>query len=426
MATRVIRAVLALLVALSWPAARAAAQPLGCAQMSFQDLVAWYPLNDGNGATAITDIHTSVNPTGPPHTGVPLPGPVGPVNPVNGPAPVAGLVGARALYFYGPNHFITVPADPQLDFGTGDFSIDAWIRIVDVFETAPGFMQPIVDKYNSATQTGFAFYVLGSTGPPVGAKGGSLALTINGVTFTTNPSAVVLPAPWANPLANTGPWHHVAVTVNRGLGLGRFYVDGVVVGTFIPPAAGSVNNQLSLLIGETRVQGPRGELAIDELQIFARELDGVEVGAIYGAGAAGKCRVTLAFVADVSERTLVPGQLLTATVGLSNPGLPGAADIFVGVLLPNGAILFLGEDGQFMGFGTLGDLASFKPAVTGVPLAAPFSVTIPSFFSYHWTGGEPHGTYWLLVFAARTGTLADGILADGDFLGMYATPFAYP
>jgi hypothetical protein len=416
---------LALLLALAGFPARASAQPPPCAQISFQDLVAWYPLNDGNGAAAITDIHTNVNPVGPPHIGTPQPGPVGPVNPANGPAPVVGLVGSGALYFYGgPGHFITVPPDPQLDFGAGDFSIDAWIRIVDVFETSSGFIQPIVDKYDGASQTGFAFYVLGSAAPPP-AKGGSLAVTINGITFTTNPNTAVLPAPWANPLANIGPWHHVAVTVNRTTGIGRFYVDAAIVGTFTPPA-GSVDNALPMLIGETRVPGPRGELAIDELQIFARELDKPEVGAIFNAGGSGKCRPTLAFVAEVSERTFAAGETLAATVGLSNPGLSGAADLFVGVLVPNGAIAFFGDEGQLIGFGTVGNLASFKPAVTGVPLAAPFSVTIPSFLTYVWTGSEPPGTYWLLVFAAKAGSLADGVLADGDFLGMYAVPFAYP
>jgi hypothetical protein len=61
------------------------------------------------------------------------------------------------MYFYGVGHTVTVPPHPQLDFGTGDFSIDAWIRPVDVSQTVGGFIHPIVDKLDPMPPAGFAF-----------------------------------------------------------------------------------------------------------------------------------------------------------------------------------------------------------------------------------------------------------------------------
>jgi hypothetical protein len=242
-------------------------------------MVAWYQLNDGAGATQISDIapppSSTVN-----NVGTPQPGPVGPPGPPPvGPAPVAGHVGG-ALYFYGP--YVEVAPDSELDFSTGDFSvdagvtafsIDAWVRIVQV---GPAFIQPIVDKFASSGGPGFAFYI----------RDQRLELNINGNTFVSTGAL----AAFADPLQNTGPWYHVAVTVEGGgrLGQGVFYLDGVQAGTFTP-SSGSVNNGLSLWIGATRVLGPRGEIAIDELEIFNRALLPSEIEAIYAAGSGGKC-----------------------------------------------------------------------------------------------------------------------------------------
>jgi hypothetical protein len=243
-------------------------------------MVAWYPFDSGTGTTQIHDIApppgSTVN-----NVGVPQPGAVGPPGPPPvGPAPVAGHVGT-ALYFYGP--YVEVAPHPELDFSHGDFtvdagvtafSIDAWVRIVPV---APPLIQPIVDKLGSPNGPGFAFYV----------RNQRLELNLNGTAFVSTGTL----AAFANPLLDTGPWYHVAVTVEGGgrVGQGAFYIDGVQVGTFTP-SAGSINNGSPLWIGETRLPGPRGELAIDELEVFNRALLPADVEAIHAAGATGKCK----------------------------------------------------------------------------------------------------------------------------------------
>jgi uncharacterized repeat protein (TIGR01451 family) len=236
------------------------------------DMVAWYPLDEQNGATTVSDIASPPASTVS-DTGTPKPGPVG----SGGPNPVPGKVGAGALYFFGP--FVEVPPSADLTF-TGDFSIDAWIRVVECGMSGGGVLAPIVDKWDPTTQTGFSLFV-----DQPSPSTGFLKLQLNNVLFTSTGS---LPT-GANPLANTGPWVHVAVTVNRTTGVGTFYINGAPAGTFTVPA-GSITNALTMLIGEIRVPGGRCELAIDELELFKRELTPKEVRDLFNADSAGKCR----------------------------------------------------------------------------------------------------------------------------------------
>jgi uncharacterized repeat protein (TIGR01451 family) len=236
------------------------------------DMVAWYPLDEQNGATTVSDIASPPASTVS-DTGTPKPGPVG----SGGPNPVPGKVGAGALYFFGP--FVEVPPSADLIF-TGDFSIDAWIRVVECGMSGGGVLAPIVDKWDPTTQTGFSLFV-----DQPSPSTGFLKLQLNNMLFTSTGS---LPT-GANPLANTGPWVHVAVTVNRTTGVGTFYINGAPAGTFTVPA-GSITNALTMLIGEIRVPGGRCELAIDELELFKRVLTPKEVQDLFNADSAGKCR----------------------------------------------------------------------------------------------------------------------------------------
>src|SRR3990172_11279597 len=156
-------------------------------------MVAWYHLDEVAGST-VQDIAPApwsmVN-----DFGTTKPGPLGPISGSSGPFPVPGHVGG-AHYFWGPvpgGHYeevAPVPANPsELDFGTGDFSIDAWIR-----DVGNGQKQAIVDKLfipiPPNNNVGFALYI----------EGWFLTLHLNGFTFPSTGQIT-----HANPMGNTGP-----------------------------------------------------------------------------------------------------------------------------------------------------------------------------------------------------------------------------
>jgi hypothetical protein len=231
-------------------------------------MVAWWKLDELSGATAVDDI-MGVN-----NQGVPNPG--GQVG-SSGPMPVAGEV-LGALYF--ATQYVEVPPQPELDFGPGDFSIDAWVKLVDCSHGTGGFFSTIVDKLSSGgTAPGFAFYL---DQPTLGVA--ILYLNINGTVFNSGSGTI--------PTLGSAAWAHIAVAVSRpslGSAVGTFYINGVAVGSPFTPPAGTVTNTASLWIGKSQSAGNICEFALDELELFNRALAQPEIDGIYQAGPKGKC-----------------------------------------------------------------------------------------------------------------------------------------
>jgi hypothetical protein len=134
----------------------------------------------------------------------------------------------------------------------------------------------------------------------------------------------------------------------------------------------------------------------------------------------------LSLLASVNPATVATGEMLAASVGVTNPGLPGAADFYLGILLPGGstAVFFTAAGGITLG--DIADTGSFRPIASGVPLGTPFSASVPNFLSYGWTGGEPHGAYVFFFVALQAGALTDGLLSSEDLLGVATANFAFP
>jgi hypothetical protein len=130
-------------------------------------------------------------------------------------------------------------------------------------------------------------------------------------------------------------------------------------------------------------------------------------------------------VASVNQATFVPGQTLTTTGGVTNPGIPGAADFYVGLLRPDGNVEFFTSLDTTV-FGNVDDLSSFQPIATSVSLAAPFTVTAPNFYTRPWTGNEPRGAYTFFVAAVKAGALGDGVVMSDEILGIATAPFSFP
>lgn len=196
---------------------------------------------------------------------------------INAPTTIAGVVG-NGLNFDGINDYVQSADQAWLNPGTGDFSIDAWIRPNAAAIT-------IVDKRLGTVPTlrGYSFFV----------SGGRIGLQL--ADGLTTPGFANYTSPILAPAVTNGSWHHVAVTVRRTVTTGiTWYYDGVAVGNSNPTArTGSLNNTSPLRIGTRTAVTPltgwfRG--GVDELEIFNRALSSAEVAGIFNAGANGKCK----------------------------------------------------------------------------------------------------------------------------------------
>ena len=119
----------------------------------------------------------------------------------------------------------------------------------------------------------------------------------------------------------------------------------------------------------------------------------------------------------VSFRT---GDLLTVSLGVENPGLPGAVvDFYFGAVLPDGdTVVFFTNPAFTSGVGSLAKPLTLQPIVAAVNLTTPFTFSEPAFFSYLWTGGEPPGGYLLFVAAVKPRALLDNRIDAGDIVAV--------
>ncbi|MCJ7423772.1 hypothetical protein MUP01_05835, partial [Candidatus Bathyarchaeota archaeon] len=222
-------------------------------------MVAWWSLDETTGPTA-HDIAGSANNSG---------------TWMNSPTPVTGKV-AGALSFSGSNS-VDVPNQAELNFGTGDFSIDFWIKT-----TASSGTHPILDKRTGSVPnlTGYQLYVWnGKPGLQLADGAGYTVLSSTG-------------------LVADGNWHHVAVTVDRDNTSGvLFYVDGSLVSTLNPTARQLTLTNTAPFVMARNLISPSETFAgtLDELELFNRALDSLEVRSIWAADSAGKCKTTVCY-----------------------------------------------------------------------------------------------------------------------------------
>jgi hypothetical protein len=115
---------------------------------------------------------------------------------------------------------------------------------------------------------------------------------------------------------------------------------------------------------------------------------------------------TLAAWLSANRPVFHPGEALVLSARIENPGLPATADLYVGVLLPDGRtiVTFAGPQ-RHPAVGSLGDLASLPPIAASMSLSVPFAISEADFVVYRWSGGEPVGRYVFFVAAAAPGGL---------------------
>ncbi len=237
----------------------------GCLQPP-SGMVAWWPFDETSGSSALD--RAGINNVG---------------THMNSPTPAAGKV-AGGLQFNGISQHIEVPDQSELNFGTGNFSIDAWVKTTDI----SSYTAIIVDKQTQIGLNiyGYSFYL----------TYGQLTLQLSDGQFTNYGSLVFVA---------DGNWHHIGVTVSRGLSNGiLFYKDGVSSPVGDPTMRpGSLNNTGILTIGRQSFANKFSFNGIlDEIELFNRVLTPSEMVALYSAGSAGKCKSTTTSVID-DEKT---------------------------------------------------------------------------------------------------------------------------
>ena len=123
--------------------------------------------------------------------------------------------GGNALFMDGNTDFVTIPDASDLDFGTGDFTVEAYVllRVMPTSDAWPGAW------YNHM--------VVLSKGVPSGSPGYGLVIGANYIGWNNHDAFTVTGLHGIT--QNT--WHHVAVT--RASGLMRSFVGGVLVGSQI-------------------------------------------------------------------------------------------------------------------------------------------------------------------------------------------------
>jgi hypothetical protein len=192
---------------------------------------------------------------------------------INGPGVNLGGYVANSLCFNGVNQSVSVPDYTAINPGTGDLSIDAWVKR----DPASGnTVRVIVDKRDPNTGVGYSLAV--SFGNLVFQLGDSSG-------FTNYRDTGTVPA--------DNQWHLIAVTVNRNSTTGgKFYIGGLPTGTFDPTGEpGSLNNTSPFEVARSPLGGNSPWLGcIDEVEFFTRALAPSEILGIYNAGPAGKCK----------------------------------------------------------------------------------------------------------------------------------------
>ncbi|MFQ5962226.1 MAG: hypothetical protein ACE5MG_12600 [Candidatus Methylomirabilales bacterium] len=128
---------------------------------------------------------------------------------------------------------------------------------------------------------------------------------------------------------------------------------------------------------------------------------------------------TLVLSLAATGATFTPGDSMTISVGVDNPGIASTVDFLFGALLPDGDTVVFFTDLAFnTGVGSLSAPSTLQPIVAGVDLAAPFTFNQPAFFTFTWAGPESAGSYILFLAAVVSGALADNSIDAGDIVAV--------
>ena len=171
----------------------------------------------------------------------------------------SGKVGTGCA-FDGATSYIQIPDDASLNFGSGDFSLEAWIKLTDY---TSGFAFGVLGKQVSGNDR----YYLDYRGDLTDSVQGSIADGANNIDINS-----------ANNAITDNNWHHVVLTVDQTNDIAKVFVDGIQSGSDTGISSiGSVSPATDLFIGATTSTSNLFDGSIDEVAIWSRVLTTEEI-----------------------------------------------------------------------------------------------------------------------------------------------------
>lgn len=195
-----------------------------------------------------------------------------------------GVIGGATMFTR--QNAMTVPSWPEVQFGTGDFTVEFWVRFDSLEDSISGVISH--DTFDGGdSYSGWLFNICDRCGTTTGGTGNG------GFGFSTRnlgqgePQADNHARASADLLLPLGSWHHVAGV--RQESVLRLYIDGVLRAEQPESVPTDVSNDSPIVLGALNpivIQRMAGQL--DEVSLYNRALPEEQIALL--ASGARKCR----------------------------------------------------------------------------------------------------------------------------------------
>jgi hypothetical protein len=185
----------------------------------------------------------------------------------NSTGPTGGITGkfGNAGTFDGTNDYLDGGNGSSVNLGTGDFTINAWVKRA-VAETQSSDGDAVIGKGDWAFGKGWAFY----SARDAGLVEFQAWDTSNKSQYFSSYTGTI----------NDGTWHMLTLVETRATG-GDFYLDGVYQESRGTTFTGDINSATSLNIGHSRNAVDYNHGGIDEVRMYNRVLSQSEITKLF-------------------------------------------------------------------------------------------------------------------------------------------------
>jgi len=185
-----------------------------------------------------------------------------------------GLGLGGCVSFNGTTNYVDVDDHDSLNFGTGDFTVLAWVK------TSSGAKHRVVNKWLQSSTLGWVL--------DINTEASTTAVAPGTVRFRMKEGSNNFDYDTDDVKVNDDNWHLITITVDRDSSTGfKVYKDGVQVGTSQDPTAvsGSISANTNLGIG---VIPSNLDLYyngfMDEIAIYSESLNAYQIQHLYVSG----------------------------------------------------------------------------------------------------------------------------------------------